>query len=250
MSVRYEPFSFRTLGVGRGLVQKGIRGLRMGLIPLTVLSVGCETGPNPIVIHQDPQTLVRLDYDPRAGTGHHHPFHLSPGQVATILRGIWVEDRNTIVGFDLFGHRQEKPAFSNAEISKLATLLSQGLRIASPMDVVTFFILANGGDRGVVITSGGLFVRDEDLYCMLANWRSVPSENSASIVSATELNYRDYPLQSIGFFGYRVGFSPKQAWLANDREKVQVYPDPAKVVVIDLHKVFQPENSPENLPAR
>ena len=224
------------------LTQRNV-GLPFAFIIIVLVLYGCETSPSPIIVHQDTWNSVRIMYDPSADPPHDHPYNLTPAQLVQILKGMWVKERNRVIGFGLFMEEQGRPAFSNQEISLLAPYLSQALQKASPKDLVTFYILGNGGKQGSLVTSGGLYVQNGRLYFILANYRSAFSDAANINVTGTELDNRDYPLEPIRRYKFSVGFSPADSWIPYDRARslpgYQPYPDPALRVVIDLTKLFE-----------
>jgi len=212
-----------------------------------VFLLGCETGPSPIVIHQDRWNSIRILYDPTADPPHSHPYPLTPAQLALVMKGVWVKERNSILGFGLFEEEEGQPAFTNQDISLLATSISRALRKASPKDLVSFYLIRNGGRRGRLITSGGVYIQQNHLIFILANFRNSATDTSDINVSATELDNREYPLESLGRYSFSVGFSPSEAWLQRQDSSrgydVGSYGDPAKQVVIDLNRLFD-KNTP------
>ena len=212
------------------------------LLIATACLFGCETAPAPIIIHQDLSHSIRIMYDPQADPPHHHPYDLTPAQFVHLLKGVWVKDRNSIVGFGLFTDQHGQPAFTNREVAFLAPYLSRALKKVSPKDLVTFFLVENGGKRGSLITSGGLYVQEHRLYFILANHQTALSDTSNLNVTGTELDNRDYPLEPIGRYQFSVGFSPADSWIPHDRAQAlpgdQPYLDPSLRIVIDLKKFF------------
>lgn len=196
------------------------------------------TGPSRIVVFEDDRSQVTIADDPSAGTGHQHPYKISPDQMAQILAGIWVKDRNAITGFGLFKDGKGTPAFSGTTVTRLADPLSRALGKASPRDLVTFYVTLQDTRRGPVVTSGGLFVRGDQLYFILANSHTMPSDTSNDFATAIELDNRDAPLEPIGRFRFTVGFSPAEAWISYAEAKRQTgyesYMDEAKMVVVNL----------------
>jgi hypothetical protein len=199
---------------------------------------GCATGPAPIVVYEDRQTSVWIQYDPEAGTDHDHPASLTPEQLARILQGIRVIGRDVVGGFGLFGDKKGSPAFSPSQMTMLAPYLSQAMKKASPRDMVTFYLITNGG--GVRVTSGGLFHRKGHLYVILANAHTSPS--SVQYENTYEPNLRDQPLLPIARYKFEVLFEPTDAWVPNSRAKTQdqydrSYVDESKLLVIDLSRL-------------
>ncbi len=220
-------------------------------IPLIVCSLllgwfsaGCVTEPPPIVIHEEPNSSIWLMFDPEAGQpGHSHPITFTSEQMALVLQGVSVVDRNRVIGEvrDFFSHNQEgTPAFSAGQIKTLAPLLVQAFKKASPVDMVTFYFLTGDKDRGKLVTSGGLFVRKGRLYFIFANFRTSPSTKIYE--TAHEIEARDMPLLPVARFLYIVGFKPEEAWVpvteARKNDGYERYMDESKLLVIDMNRLF------------
>lgn len=218
--------------------------LNVCLVLLAWLVAGCVTEPPPIVIHEEPNSSIWLMFDPEAGKpGHSHPATFTPEQMELVLKGVSVVDRNRVIGEarELFAHDQEvAQAFSAAQVKTLAPLLAQAFKKASPVDLVTFYLLTGEKERGKVVTSGGMFVRQRRLYVILANFRTSPA---TKIYETTyELEARDMPLLPVARFLYLVGFKPKEAWVPNGevrgKDGYERYLDESKLIVVDLDRLF------------
>jgi hypothetical protein len=213
-------------------------------------SGGCTTGPAPIVIHEGRQETVWLQFDPRAGAGHSHPFSMTPEQMTTVLKGLRVKNRDVIGGFGLLSDKDGSPALSSREVMAVAPHLSHALRKASPRDIATFYLVAHDQGRGPLITSGGVFVRNGHLYVILANVRTSP--NSTQYENTYEVNLKDQPLLPIARFKFTVGFTPVEARLPGEATRsADGYPDyldDSKLVVIDLARLPGQAGSPAAVP--
>jgi hypothetical protein len=213
-----------------------------------LLLASCAAGgPAPIAIHQSPSMAVWVAVDPRAGSGHPHPFPITPATMELVLRGVRCRERDTVTGTGLFGAEHGRPAFSQAESAVLATLLTTALKKASSNDLATFYMAAGGA-----VTSGGLYVeKPRLLHMMLANCRSVAS-GGQDYTSAMTLDSRDQPLLPITPYRFEVGFHPAEASVINERPATRpsfpaygsVYTDPAKSIVIDLNRLTDEQASP------
>ena len=217
---------------------------RCGVFPriiIVLLIMGCATGPDPIVVYEDSKYSVRLTYDPKAGTGHSHPSRLTTEQMSRILQGVGIRDRKTLMGFGVLTHQELNPAFTGPEITVLAPSLTKALHKASHRDIVTFYIAAPDVTYGKVVTSGGLLVRDQRLYFMLANAHSYPS-GGQDYTSAVELNPREAPLLPITPYRFTVGFRPVEAVIppkqASETDGYRPYIDESKLVVVDLKRLL------------
>lgn len=226
-------------------------GIGMAMMVVVLVSAGCVTQPAPIVIYADRWDSIWLKFDPAAGSGHSHPVSIAPEQMAKVLHGVRVTDRDVIGAFGLFADQEGTPAFSAAEITRLAPYLSQALNKASPRDMVTFYLMAGDATRGRLVTSGGLFVRDGRLYFILANLRTSPS--SGQYETPYEIDTRDEPLLPIARYKFTVGFTPSSAWIPNaqvrGRDGYERYMDESKQVVIDLQRLFAEMDRPASTPA-
>ncbi len=92
---------------------------------------------------------------------------------------------------------------------------------------------------GKLITSGGLFVRDQRLHFILANSRTSPS--SGLYETGYEFDNRSEPLLPIARWKFKAGFSPKEALIPNSQvrgtDEYRRYLDEAKLLVIDLPRL-------------
>ncbi len=212
---------------------------------------GCTAGPPPIVIYEDAQTSVSLMFDPESGSGHNHPASITSEQMATILRGIHAKGRDIVVGFGLLRNAHGAPAFLPREVVLLAPKLSQALQKASPKDLATFYIVSNDPDQGLVITSGGVFVRNQRLYVILANVRTTPY--SVQYENNYTPNLRDQPLLPIARFKFTAEFVPPDVKIpyakAYREDGYERYLDESKVLVLDLPRVFAQTGAPAAAPS-
>lgn len=207
---------------------------------------GCAPSSSHVIIHETPSTSVWLAADPRAEKGHSHPFIMTPDSVATVLKGVLAEDRDTLTGMGIFGSENGRSAFTLAEIALLARYLAEALGKASPKDMATFYMVVSDANHNRAVTSGGLFIEDNRrLHLTLANCRSVP-RGGQDYTIAMEVDTRDEPLLPVAAHRFRVGFQPAEAWIkhpqSEDRPSFRAYgsayADPAKTVVIDLDRLL------------
>ena len=204
-------------------------------------TTGCLATPQPIVISQTPGQMVEVRYDARAGKGHTHPRALSVSQITTILKGIQIQDRDLVGTAGLLMGSGAVPAFTDQDIASLAPHLIAGLAKASPVDLVSFYLAQRGSNRAPLITSGGVFIRNQHLYLILANARTSPS--SIQYETTYEPSSLSNPLLPIARFKFVAGFVPAD-WRVVTSEAKRLdnwdgYLDESKVLVIDLARVTQ-----------
>ena len=199
------------------------------------LMAGCAATPAPVVILDTPQQSVTLRFDPNAGLGHSHPVSLPPEQMRQVLAGIYVMNRDSLGLGGLLGKNGATPAFFASEIDALAPFLSEALRKASVSDLVAFYMTTADPKWERVITSGGLFVREGLMTVIVANFRTPPS-SAPYEATAYEMDNRDAPLMPIARYKFTISFAPEDA-VAPKQVLQRGYVDPAKIVVIDLHRL-------------
>ncbi len=199
----------------------------------------CLATPQPIVVSQTPGQMVEIRYDARAGKGHTHPRSLSVSQMTSILKGIQIHDRDLVGTAGLLMGSDSVPAFTDQDIASLAPHLIAGLAKASPVDLVSFYLAQRGSNRAPLITSGGVFIRNQHLYLILANARTSPS--SIQYETTYEPNSLSNPLLPIARFKFVAGFIPAD-WRVVTSEAKRLddwdgYLDESKVVVLDLDRI-------------
>ena len=202
-------------------------------------AAGCLATPQPIVISEMPGLVVEIRYDPTAGRGHGHPRALTVSQMTAILKGVQIHDRDLVGTAGLLMGSDAVPAFTDKEAAALAPHLVAGLAKASPVDLVSFYLAQRGNNRAPLITSGGVFVRNQRLYLILANARTSPS--SIQYETTYEPNSLGNPLLPIARFKFVAGFLPAD-WrvVTSDAKRLDDwdgYLDESKVVVLDLERV-------------
>ena len=209
---------------------------------LVAVTIGCSASPQPIPIYESPGLVVELAYDPHAGTGHSHPATVTAGQLSTILRGLQLRGRDVVGTFGMLGDESNSPALTDRDIATLTPHLVAGLSKASPKDLVTFHLTQRDSQRAPLITSGGLFQRNQHLYIILANARTSPS--SVQYETTYEPNSRINPLLPIARYKFVAAFVPAD-WrvLTSDAKQIDSwdgYLDESKVIVVDLSRVKTP----------
>lgn len=200
-----------------------------------LIGVGCNSLPPPRPVYQDQLTSIQLQVDVQAGVGHSHPASISPEHMAGILAGIRVQRLQDPVFRLVTGEKPVGPAFSAEEIRVMAPQLSRALALATPQEVVTFYRRFSNANVGLAVTSGGLFVRDGRLYLVLANHRALPSDLMRQVNPAYEIDPVDAPLMALRAGDFKLSFWPPETEVhLPDGQRGWNYPDPAKVLVVDL----------------
>jgi len=142
---------------------------------MVVLYTGCAA-PHffTITIYESPGRVVKLQAVPDAnnGKGFSHPAYIDQEKLAAVMRGLQVEIHNAVLSVPFHrgsGISKRQRVFSNREITFFAPLFAKGLAQATPEELVTFFETADISDLDQLTTSGGLFVKEDEIHFLLSN---------------------------------------------------------------------------------
>ena len=176
---------------------------------LVFFLAGCST-PHILTlkIYEDPNRVVRLQTIDQAGFS--HPAFLTKETVANVMRGVMVEiDSSSPLPFMKgSGPGRRQRAFSEKEITFFAPLLAKGLSQATSEEVVTFFETVEISDQYEMTTSGGIFVKGDQMHVMISNFgvrRQIWQDNEQY-----EAPFRTRPLEPIASEPGRLEFEPRQ----------------------------------------
>ncbi|ALA58535.1 hypothetical protein [Nitrospira moscoviensis] len=219
--------------------------IRFAVVPLLLsLLAGCASAPAPRTVHQDSRTVVQLRIDQRAKSGHSHPAGLTRDQMVAILSGVRVRSDREAIHRLFSGEAEERPAFTSEEVWALAAPIAKALAQAKPDELVTFYRRVSDQTVGLAFTTGGIFVRGDEVYVILANSRQIPADAMALGIPAYEMDPVDDPLLPLRRAGYTVGFVPKEAEVHGvPGTWTWEYSDPGKVVVINTALLPRPSRS-------
>ena len=188
--------------------------LRFPILGLALLASGCGSVQfSTLTIYETPSTYVRLEVDRTFGKNHSHPSPLTPEQLGAALRGIVIEERLARIPYvDDTSLPRRHPVFTDEEAALFSTLAAIALKSATPEELVTFYrsIPPTGIRREV--TSGGLFVDNDELHLVIANYRS-PTHYMPDPQMADTPDDRRVPMESIAPQRGPLDFEPKEARL-------------------------------------
>ncbi|MBC7838780.1 MAG: hypothetical protein H7Y39_09105 [Nitrospiraceae bacterium] len=168
-----------------------------------------------VTIYENPTAYVRLEFDRtvKKGAEHSHPISLTPQQIAAVLDGVRVIEPITLIRGDILQRDPIPPihpAFPDKDIRFLAPLLALAFSKATSEEVVTFYQTRNVSAITREVTSGGVFVRGNELHLILANYRSPTHYMADAGVSDTQ-DDRLTPMQSLAPQSVRLDFEPHSA---------------------------------------
>ena len=189
-------------------------GLPTGFLLGFLAFLGCVPSQfTTLTVYESPQSFVRLeiDRDRDQDTGHRHPADISPEQMGKILNGLIFEEPMAKLPFyDDLSQSRRHPAFTASEVTLFAPLLATALTKAGPDELVTFYHSTARSTTQRHVTSGGIFVEQDQLHIRLANYRS-PTNVSADSGVVDTLDDRLTPLRSLAPQRGRLAFEPASA---------------------------------------
>lgn len=168
-----------------------------------------------VTIYDQPAAYVRLEFDRtvKKGGEHSHPISITPEQIAAVLSGVTIHEPIALVRGDILERDpvpRIHPAFTNKDITLFAPLLALAFSKATPEEVVTFYQTRKISALTREVTSGGVFLRGDELHVILANYRS-HTRYMADFGGADTEDDRLTPMQSLAPQNGRLDFEPASA---------------------------------------
>lgn len=173
---------------------------------------GCAVPQVPSrVIYEDPVNFVRLEPDPFflpewPPSANSHPALISPGEMGDILKGFIVREHRPWLLVKILGEAPWEPAFRDEEIALLVPRLSEALAQAKPDERVTYYLSQPQTSIKREITSGGIYVKDNQLHFILGNRRIIYGIPAYGMVYD-----RRYPMRPTAAKGFDIRFDQTTA---------------------------------------
>ncbi len=168
------------------------------LLVLAGIFPGCASPPfYSYLVYENPTSFVRLEVSSWADTAlpqtwNSHPVTLSRRQMHEALRGLRVREHRPAPIIWVSGMAEMEPLFREEEIELLLPSLLEGLELAVPQELVTFYVSHPVNATTREVTSGGLYVTEGQLHIILSNYRVLYTVPSAGLIYD-----RRYPLFSL-----------------------------------------------------
>jgi len=157
------------------------------------LTVGCTSGP-PTTRHlvDQPDKTVGMEVTYREGSPEYsHPAVLTPKLLDQVLQLIEIQP-SSLLDRIAGGSSTAQKAFSDEQRGFLANHLATAMNQATPLETVTFYWATPRGNGIWELTSGGLYLQENNLHLVLPNYRqTVPARNPPEVP-------RKHPLIRIG----------------------------------------------------
>jgi len=157
------------------------------LFVLCVLSLAGCIGNKRVstVVYEEKNRSVRLeswlaDDKMPVNFGYQHPATLTQEEFERVLSSIYIKRQKTLLGLLMakLDNKEREPAFSPDEIQFLSRYLPKAFAEAKPDQQATFLLKEPHGMWRREITSGAFFVREAQLYLILANDRAMLDQES------------------------------------------------------------------------
>jgi len=181
------------------------------------LITGCLAPPlYSYLVYENPTSFVRLEVSPWVDpdlpqTWNAHPATLSRRQMTEALRGLQVREHRSGPVRWIRGLADPEPAFREEEIELLGPRLLEGLALAVPQELVTFYVSQPINATKREVTSGGVYVKDGHLHVMVSNHRT-----NYEVPPAGLIYDRRYPLFSLAPLDVDLLFEPKDTVLPKE----------------------------------
>lgn len=197
------------------------RPCRWGLLLCVVagcLFTGCIAPPlYSYLVYENPTSFVRLEVSPWVDpdlpqTLNAHPATLSRRQMIEALRGLRVREHRSGPVRWVWGLADQEPAFREEEIELLAPRLLEGLALAVPQELVTFYVSHPVNATKREVTSGGVYVKEGYLHVIMSNHR-----NNYEVPPAGLIYDRRYPLFSLAPLGVDLLYEAEDAVVPKDQ---------------------------------
>ena len=143
---------------------------------ILALLAACSTGSVLTAkIHENKEWIVRLQSVSGANgnKGYAHPSSVTQQQLVQVLEGLYIESDYSSVSVsenNVPNSANRRLVFSNVDAELLAIFLADGLSQASAQEIVTFVKTTHISSRQEQITSGGVYVADDELHIVLSNY--------------------------------------------------------------------------------
>ena len=216
-------------------------------LPLCVAVTACSTTPpSGTILFEDTRGSVSLQTisDPLVQAS--HPVRLEPALLAQILTGLTIQDERMgphryVAGFA--GQLSAYSLFSEDQIHFLAPLLADGLRTATPNQVIGYRVVTmlGGSNRfespTTETTAGSLYAHGRQLYVILSQYRYNPMRTN---LNKGDISYRQQePFDYSGLKYRELRFTPKAALQADTSSLPTLEKSTDRFVAVDYQLLDQ-----------
>jgi HAMP domain-containing protein len=116
-------------------------------------------------------------------TRHDHPVEWTTGDLQAILKRLVIQEGSGL----LDSSRRPQAVFSQEDLTHLIPALQQTFNIARPSDWIVFAVWGSSEQtQGLEVTSGGMYLQDQQLHILLANHHERVSSEEDGIQAIRE----------------------------------------------------------------
>jgi len=217
---------------------------------LLVWTVGCAN-PGFIIqpVEDDPSLLVGLASSPDGASDtkawHDHPVEWTTGDLQAVLKRLAIQEGSGL----LDSSRKQQAVFSPEDLIHLIPALQHTFNMARPSDWIVFAVWGSSEKtQGLQVTSGGMFLQDQQLHILLANHRERVSSEEDGIQAIRKNPFhalRDVK-RSLLFYPTSYVVESRSNWIMSGFES------PVSELVLDYQALLatnRPEQSTETAEA-
>lgn len=189
-------------------------------------------------VYEDPVNYVRLEQEEHflpewPPTHHSHPAVIGPDTLREIFQGLMIQEHRIWLQNWLQGEAPYVPAFQEEDIDLLSVHVADALAKAQPNERVTFYLSLPQTSTKRVVTSGGLYIKADELHLILGNWQIV-----YGIPTYGMIYDRRYPMRPTAAKGFDLYFQPHEAMRRTESSWIDgMLANEADEVVINLTKL-------------
>jgi hypothetical protein len=217
---------------------------------LLVWTVGCAN-PGFIIqpVEDDPSLLVGLASSPDGVSDtearHDHPVEWTTGDLQAVLKRLAIQEGSGL----LDSSRKQQAVFSPEDLTHLIPALQHTFNMARPSDWIVFAVWGSSEQtQGLQVTSGGMYLQDQQLHILLANHRERVSSEEDGIQAIRKNPFhalRDVK-RSLLFYPTSYVVESRSNWIMSGFES------PVSEIILDYQALLatnRPETSTETAEA-
>jgi hypothetical protein len=217
---------------------------------LLVWCVGCAN-PGFIIqpVEDEPSLLVGLASSPDGASDkearHDHPVDWTSGDLLAVLKRLAIQEGSGL----LDSSRKQQAVFSPEDLTHLIPALQHTFNMARPSDWIVFAVWGSSEQtQGLQVTSGGMYLQDQQLHILLANHRERVSSEEDGIQAIRKNPFhalRDVK-RSLLFYPTSYVVESRSNWIMSGFES------PVSEIILDYQALLatnRPETSTETAEA-
>jgi len=217
---------------------------------LLVWTVGCANSGFIIQpVEDDPSLLVGLASLPDGGADiearHDHPVTWTTGDLQAVLKRLAIQEGSGL----LDSSRKQQAVFSREDLTHLIPALQHTFNMARPPDWIVFAVWGSAEHtQGLQVTSGGMYLQDQQLHILLANHRERVSSEEDGIHAIRQNPFHALKdvKRSLLFYPTSYVVESRSNWIMSGFES------PVSEIILDYQALLatnRPDTSPETAEA-